>query len=132
MFPIVSSSIRTNLPGVYVVFDESSFGCRDLNDWLAYGWIKLKLRGILNLSATAWEFTGVLSADHDAYNFNPSTHRSLVAEWLTELGSKLPGNQYTILFEDEVGLHKNGGRSASGRFDEYNRASWFFQQFAQP
>ncbi len=61
------------------------------------GYITIRLRGVVSLRRDcSWVFRGRISALDDIYDFNPSTHRTPGAEFLTWVGAQLPGKTFTI------------------------------------
>lgn len=75
---------------------------------LTVGGITLRLQGTLTICGCNWSFEGNLRSFDDTYDFNPSTHRSLLGELLTTVGNNLPGKTYTINILGEKPVSTSG------------------------
>lgn len=66
------------------------------------GNITLRMQGVLSVGEKgAWSFKGALKAYDDVYDFNKSSHRSVVGELSTLVGSKMSGKPYDIQIRGE-------------------------------
>lgn len=65
-------------------------------DYLGYGNITLRLRGVYKETGRNFVFRGRLTANPDYWNLNKSTHRKQWAEILTRVGSKIPGDNFQV------------------------------------
>ena len=87
--------INGGRPGKYqideyrlVSFDPT----KSLFDAYAVGTLELRIKGTLEIcSANSWTFDGRVVGDRDTFDFQRSTHRTRMAEFLTTLGRSFEG-----------------------------------------
>jgi len=74
-----------------------------------FGHVTLRLQGELSVGMGGWwSFDGRISALNDIYDFNPSTHRTLMGEASTWVGSQFKGKPYEIQFIGSKPVYNNG------------------------
>lgn len=75
------------------------------------GNITLKTEGSLVIDAGgSWHYNGVIHAYNDVFDFNPSTHRGVIAESLTRLGRLFTGSSYPISMPGQINISGSGQR----------------------
>jgi len=77
---------------------------------LFLGNVSLKLTGdfVMKASDCTWKFTGTLKCFDDYYDFNASSHRSVIGEALTSIGSKIDGVPYWIEIRGSKTITQDG------------------------
>ena len=98
-FKAVKSILDVCRKGEHHINDSMSVSTGDtsFNQSLYLGYVTLKLNGdLFVVKGGYWRFAGELSCADDTYDFNPSTHRSWIAEALTRFGAAVPGKTYKI------------------------------------
>jgi RHS repeat-associated protein len=87
--------------------DRTSFA--SLMKWLTVGNITLRLQGTLTTKCDcSWSFSGYLKSFDDIYDFNASTHRSIIGETLTTIGRNIPGKPYDIRIRGAKSISQEG------------------------
>ena len=75
----------------------------------AFGTVVLHLNGELSVGMGGWwMFEGRISALNDIYDFDPSTHRTLLGEFSTWVGAQFEGKPYQIQFIGSKQVYQNG------------------------
>ena len=83
---------------------------------LYLGNISLKLEGTLEIKADCtWTFDGTLKCFDDLYDFNASTHRSAIGEWLTSIGRKTKGKPFYVEIRGSKNITESGTLEAKSR-----------------
>ena len=76
---------------------------------LYLGNVSLKLEGILEIKTDCtWTFAGTLKCFDDLYDFNASTHRSAIGEWLTSIGRETKGKPFYVEIRGEKAITESG------------------------
>lgn len=95
-FKKIQQELKDPTPRKVSIDDRLAFSTSDDNK-LVLGNITLRLQGDLEISKDkSWTFTGTLKSYDDVYDFNASTHRSVLGEVLTFFGSQQEGKPYDI------------------------------------
>jgi hypothetical protein len=66
------------------------------DNFLMLGNITLRLQGSLSITEKDWSFNGSLKSYDDMYDFNASSHRSVIGELLTTFGRNTEGTPFPI------------------------------------
>ena len=125
----------TDFPAVKRLLSEKKIGThpvtwKNKNDNLPFstsgdqslylGNISLKLEGTLEIKADCtWPFDGTLKCFDDLYDFNASTHRSPIGEWLTSIGRKTKGKPFYVEIRGAKNITESGtleAKSSKWRF----------------
>lgn len=73
------------------------------------GNVSLKLEGTLEIKTDCtWTFAGTLKCFDDLYDFNASTHRSAIGEWLTSIGRETKGKPFYVEIRGEKAITESG------------------------
>jgi RHS repeat-associated protein len=112
-FPVVKRLLSEGKPGKYAVAwksrkDNLPFATSG-DQSLYLGNVSLKLEGTLEIKTDCtWKFDGTLKCFDDIYDFNASTHRSWLGEWLTSIGRKTSGKPFDIEIRGQKPISENG------------------------
>lgn len=110
--PLLKQAIEnTKSPGTYHLVDPR-IGYSTIDDSLVSGFylgrITLSMTGdFLRSHDGSWQFTGIVKAYHDIYDFNES-NRPIALEQITTAGRALPGTGFEIDISGEHKIHLMG------------------------
>jgi RHS repeat-associated protein len=117
-FPKVAKEISGSARDATISIDDRKAFSTSGDQALFLGDITLRLQGTLTLkkSDCSWKFDGTLKSFDDWYDFNKSTHRGPVGEFLTGIGRGTTGTPYWIEIRGSKQISESGkmGSGSSG------------------
>src|SRR5699024_2117053 len=108
-FPGVESLVSGERQGNFSIDSRVPFSTSG-DQSLFLGSITLRLQGSLSMDASTYSFKGTLKSFDDFYDFNKSTHRSLLGELLTRIGATQEGTPYWIEIRGAKHIDESGAR----------------------
>lgn len=111
--PAIMNIVNSGVVGTFPI--ASDFARDTFKDSVITGGylgnITMRTEGTLTISAGGnWSYNGVGRAYNDKFDFNPSTHRGVIAESLTRLGGIYSGKAYEISIPGQIAIKGSGKR----------------------